>query len=373
MPPGHFIGIMSGTSLDGIDAVLAAIDAQGLTIQATHSSAFDPALRKRLYALARGTDDSIHSLGQLDRALGFAFAGAALALLDKAGYPAAQVAAIGCHGQTIRHFPGELAETRYTLQIGDPSTIAELTGITTIADFRRRDIAAGGEGAPLVPLYHAEAFGSESEDRAVVNIGGIANATLLHGRDVVAGFDCGPGNTLLDAWVQKHRHEPYDAHGAWAAEHPVNQALLGRLLSDPFFQRLGPRSTGPELFNLAWLQQHLEESLDPGTVQATLSELSARAIADSILGGAYGPAALYVCGGGARNTDLLRRLHGLLLGHGVRLGVTDELGVAAEWVEAGAFAWLASRTLQSLPGNSPQVTGAKGSRVLGGIYPAGSG
>jgi anhydro-N-acetylmuramic acid kinase len=366
---GLFVGLMSGTSIDGIDAALVRIDGAATELVATHSEPFSPDLATWCRRVAAGEDDDLDSIARLDRALGVRFADAVIALLASARTPTRDVVAIGSHGQTVRHRPGAAPAECYSIQLGDPSTIAENTGITTVADFRRRDIAAGGEGAPLVPAFHAARFGCGGSRRAIVNIGGIANATLLHGTTVLAGFDCGPGNTLLDAWTREHRGDDFDADGAWSAEHAVDPALLGALLDDPYLQRRGPRSTGPEHFNLAWLREHLEGEVPPGMVQATLCVFTASCIAASLRDASPELDAVFVCGGGARNTDLLRRLHRHLDAQRVRLGSTDELGLAPEWVEACAFAWLAQRTLAGLAGNAPAATGAAGPRVLGGIYP----
>lgn len=367
---GLFIGLMSGTSMDGIDAVLLSLSGQHTEILATHSRHFETALRDAIASAAAADRDSLHDIATLDRAIGLEFAVTANELLEKTDRSAKDIVAIGSHGQTVRHHPSGAQEQRYSIQIGDPASIAEETGITTVADFRRRDIAAGGEGAPLVPLFHAARFSKLGSCRAIVNIGGISNATLLQGDEVLAGFDCGPGNTLLDSWVRRHRGEDYDAFGAWAAEHETNPALLSRLASDPYFSRRGPRSTGPEHFNADWLAAQLDGSETPGEVQASLTELTALAIAQSLEDCDARPDAVFVCGGGARNTDLMRRLDRRLAQLQIRLGTTDELGLAAEWVEASAFAWLASRTLAGLAGNAPGVTGARGPRVLGAIYPA---
>lgn len=356
--------------MDGIDAVLVQISGGQTQLLETHSQAYDPALRQQLATLAAGHGDTVDQLATLDRAVGLEFGRAANALIAKSKVTANDVTAIGSHGQTVRHKPHGPIEQRYSLQIGDPASIAELTNITIVADFRRRDVAAGGQGAPLVPLFHAKQFGEGSLTRAVVNVGGISNATLLAGTSVVAGFDCGPGNTLLDAWIAKHRGEAYDASGAWSAEHTLDAKLLSELTCDPYFQRSGPRSTGPELFNLEWLNGSLSGNEHAGAVQATLAELTAFAIVDSLQRCEKQPDSLFVCGGGARNTDLMRRLHVRLKAMGIRLGTTDELGLAAEWVEACAFAWLAHRTLAGKPGNAENVTGASGPRVLGAIYPA---
>jgi anhydro-N-acetylmuramic acid kinase len=367
---GLFIGLMSGTSMDGIDAALLALHGRDAELLCTHTRAFSPSLRAHASEAASSARDDLHSLATLDRAIGLEFAIAANELIEKSGRTSADIIAIGSHGQTVRHHPTGAPEQRYSLQIGDPASIAEETGITTVADFRRRDIAAGGEGAPLVPLFHAARFSAPGKCRVIVNIGGISNATLLRGDTIVAGFDCGPGNTLLDAWTREHRAEDYDAFGAWAAEHETNPALLKRLTADPYFIRQGPRSTGPEHFSKAWLLSQLEGTETPGEVQATLAELTAFAIARGIGDCAEKPDAVFVCGGGARNTDLMRRLSRRLATSDIRLGTTDELGLAAEWVEACAFAWLARRTLTGLAGNAPVVTGSRGPRILGAIYPA---
>lgn len=366
---GLFIGLMSGTSMDGIDAVLVALYQGKTQLIDSHSACYASALRGQLAALATGRHDDVHALATLDRAVGLEFGRTANALLAKSRYQASEITAIGSHGQTVRHHPKGPPEGRYSLQIGDPASIAELTGISTVADFRRRDVAAGGQGAPLVPRFHAAEFGQSGQWRAIVNIGGISNATLLNGDEVVEGFDCGPGNTLLDAWTQRHRGEAFDADGAWSAEHQADDTLLNRLIQDPYFSRSGPRSTGPELFNLAWLDAQLPTNARPGDVQATLAELTAFSIAHSIQRCVHRPEAVFICGGGARNTDLMRRLHARLTTMQIRLGTTDELGLASEWVEACAFAWLAKQTLAGLSGNSERVTGAAGPRVLGAIFP----
>ncbi len=356
---------MSGTSMDGIDAVLTRHAASGMSLLAHYSHAMDQELHRDLTALATGAQDDLHSLATLDHRVAVAFADAVQGLLEKAQCPADTVCALGSHGQTVRHHP--TGSTPYTMQIGDPSLIAERTGIATVADFRRRDMAAGGEGAPLVPTFHAEQFGATGVRRAIVNIGGIANATLLEGKAVKAGFDCGPGNTLLDAWIRRHRSVDYDAHGAWSAEHEHSPSLLRTLQGDAYFTRTGPKSTGPEHFNLQWLDAQIAGDEDPGTVQATLAELTAAAI-DASLMTSEPPSEVYVCGGGARNTDLMRRLNQRLNAHGIKLSTTDELGLDSEWVEACAFAWLAQRTVDGLSGNAPAVTGAVGERILGGVY-----
>ena len=363
---------MSGTSADGIDAALVRCDEQGIELLATYEQMIDELLRAEISALSHSGPAEIERMGTLDRKLGEAFADATHALLKAAAVDADSVAAIGSHGQTIRHRPPSAGhQPGFTLQIADPNTIAELTGITTVADFRRRDMAAGGEGAPLAPAFHAAAFASSECRRAIVNIGGIANITLLDGDQLVTGFDCGPGNTLLDYWMLRHEGQRFDRSGAWAAEGKVSEALLAELLADPYFTLQGPRSTGKEAFNPAWLDRALAGfgDLEPRDVQATLAELTARGIAEAISASSHRPEEIYICGGGAHNTDLMRRLYRLLAP--ATLDHTGALGIDPDWVEAVAFAWLAHRTLAGLYGNAPQVTGAAGARVLGGIYPGG--
>jgi len=360
---------MSGTSTDAIDAALLEIDEHGVTLLGAVSHPLRQAERDQIQALMLPGENEIDRAGAIDRQLGERYAAAVLDLIEQQGLTPASIRAIGSHGQTVRHRPPQAQATAFTLQIGDPNTIAERTGIVTVADFRRRDIAAGGEGAPLVPAFHAAAFGVAGRRRAIVNIGGIANVTLLQSRTVVAGFDTGPGNTLLDGWHERHRGGAFDASGAWSAEGTVDELLLKRLLAEPFLQRRGPRSTGRELFNLSWLDQHLihhpaSSAID---VQATLAELTAISIARAIQAAFSDCNEVIVCGGGAYNMDLLRRLQRQL--RDARLLSTEQLGIAPEWVEAAAFAWLAAQTLANLPGNVPQVTGASGYRVLGGIYP----
>lgn len=364
------IGLMSGTSLDGIDAVVLRCSPQPQLL-ATLESPLPPDIREAAAALCQSGTGEIEQLGVLDRQLGELFAEVTLALLTKSGLQAERIHAIGSHGITLRHRPASGGHsTPFTLQIGDPNTIAERTGITTVADFRRRDIAAGGEGAPLVPAFHAKVFGKAGKVRAVVNIGGIANLTLLQGTQVVAGFDTGPGNTLLDFWARKHLGTSCDHNGAWGAEGSIHQPLLQHMLAHPWLACAGPRSTGKEMFSPDWLeaQLHAHPGVSPRDVQATLAELTAQCIAQSLQACGGEPVdAIYVCGGGAYNSDLMRRLYRLL--SPASLETTAALGIAAEWVEAAAFAWLGWRTLAGLSGNAPEVTGARGERILGGIYP----
>lgn len=364
---------MSGTSVDGIDSALVRCAADKIELVATHLHPIPAGVRASIESISHPGDNEIERLGPLDRELGRLFAAAALALVDKAAVDPGMIRAVGSHGQTVRHRPpsdNRQAAGSFTLQLADPNTIAELTGITTVADFRRRDIAAGGEGAPLAPAFHAAAFAQPGVNRAIVNIGGIANVTLLEGPELRMGFDTGPGNTLLDGWVRRHRQQAYDAGGLWASGGVVARDLLQDLLEHPYFLRSGPRSSGKEAFNLAWLDQHLQahRGLAAVDVQATLAELTAMSIARAI--GANTPAVseLYICGGGAHNTHLMARLGQMMTG--VRVDTTAALGVDPDWVEAMTFAWLAQRALAGLAGNAPVVTGAEGERVLGGIYPA---
>lgn len=367
-----YVGLMSGTSVDAIDSALVRVNACGVELLHTLEHAIPAGTRQRIAAISHTGPDEIERMGVLDRELGLLFGEATLALLAVANIQASQVTAIGSHGQTIRHRPPSGATNTaegFTLQIGDPNTIAENTGITTVADFRRRDIAAGGEGAPLAPAFHAAAFAKEGVNRAVVNIGGIANISLLEGQDLISGFDTGPGNTLLDHWIMRHRGESYDRDGQWSAEGEVIGEILQRLLQHPYFQRSGPRSTGVEMFNLEWLDDCLTQSeqLSPRDIQATLAELTAITIANAVRDSTVEVSEIYICGGGAHNTDLMRRLYRKLAP--AKLDNTSAIGMGPDWVEAATFAWLAGQTLGGLAGNAPAVTGARGLRVLGGIYP----
>ena len=365
---------MSGTSMDAIDCALVHCGDSGVEILATHEHAIPSDIKKWIAALSHSDSNEIERMGVLDRELGLLFAEATKQLLATANTQPWQVKAIGSHGQTIRHRPPSAEINNavgFSLQIGDPNTIAEHTGITTVADFRRRDIAAGGEGAPLAPAFHAVAFATPGVNRAIVNIGGIANATFLEGTELRMGFDTGPGNTLLDHWIASHLGESYDREGQWSASGLVNQALLEKLLSHRFFSKVGPRSTGKEEFNLAWLDSHLAmlEKITPVDVQATLVELTSTSITRAIGNSALNVSEIYICGGGSHNSHLMQRLAEQLAPATVRS--TSAIGMDPDWVEAATFAWLASRTLQGLAGNSPTVTGATAARVLGGIYPGG--
>ncbi|MBU6421342.1 MAG: anhydro-N-acetylmuramic acid kinase [Gammaproteobacteria bacterium] len=364
-----FIGLISGTSSDGVDAVLAEFMPAPRLI-ASHFLAYPEALRLELleFAAGRYRGDPIDQLGRLDCALGELFAQAALAVLKQSRLSGRDVRAIGSHGQTVRH--RARGPQAFTLQIADPNIMAARTGIATVADFRRRDLALGGEGAPLVPAFHRTAFADRSDTRAVVNIGGIANLTLLPAADgPVSGFDTGPGNVLMDSWSRAQLHAPHDEAGKLAASGKVHTALLADWLDDEYFRRPPPKSTGREHFSEAWLQTKLAGyKLSAADVMATLCELTARSIADAV--GACKPrvARVLVCGGGIHNRSLMQRLVALLADR--KIGSTADYGVDPDWVEAMAFAWLARETLAGRPGNLPAVTGARQPAVLGGIYPA---
>jgi anhydro-N-acetylmuramic acid kinase len=368
-----FLGLMSGTSCDAIDAALVRIEGSETTLIATHEHPIPSAVRDQVRALSHPGDNEIECLGCLDQTLAELFADASLQLLSAAGCHPGEVAAIGSHGQTVRHRPPSAPAASgiaFTLQIGDPNTIAERTGITTVADFRRRDIACGGEGAPLAPAFHGTAFGAPGVNRAIVNIGGIANVSILQGRQTVAGFDTGPGNTLLDAWIHRHRDEPCDHGGRWAATGEVHGPLLDEFLAHPYLQLRGPRSTGKEAFNLAWLDGVLKAhgEVPAADVQATLVAFTARSITAAISATEPAIEEVFVCGGGSHNHTLMEALRQQLAALPVH--TTAALGVDPDWVEAAAFAWLASRTLAGEPGNVPAVTGASRECVLGAIFPA---
>lgn len=369
-----FIGLMSGTSLDGVDGILAEFSADG-TVRQTLAAAYVPfpdELRAELMALQSPGPDEIHREALAANALVTYYAECVADLLQQARLSAERIAAIGVHGQTIRHRP----EFAYTRQINNPALLAELTGINVIADLRSRDIAAGGQGAPLVPAFHRALFGSSEENRVVVNIGGIANISILphNSAAAVIGFDTGPGNVLMDAWIAQHNGQPYDANGDWAKTGKVDADLLKTLRDEPFFAAPPPKSTGRDLFHPAWLAQKLADfpNLASADVQTTLAVFTATTLADAIKLYAPNTQAVYVCGGGAYNHYLLTLLHYALKLHQANIKVesTAALGVAPNQVEALAFAWLAQRFSVREPGNLPSVTGARGLRILGALYPA---
>lgn len=365
-PERLYLGLISGTSADGIDAALVRFSPQPIVV-AARSVPYPATLRSDLLALtAADATIGIDAWGALDHAVGACFADAALGLLEASGIAREAVHAIGSHGQTVRHRPGGPAP--FTLQIGDASLIAERTGITTVADFRRADLAAGGQGAPLVPAFHAAAFAALTPC-VVLNLGGIANISVLRADGDVLGFDTGPANGLLDAWIGRHHGANHDADGAWARAGHVDEALLADLLADPYFAAPPPKSSGREHFNLDWLDRrlvgHTPRAVD---VQATLVALSARSIADAIRAHAADARSLIVCGGGIHNTTLIDALRAALAPLPVRSSA--DCGLDPDHVEAAAFAWLARERLAGRPGNRPSVTGARGPRVLGAIYPA---
>lgn len=364
--PDYYIGLISGTSMDGIDAVLVSFTDNSLALHATHAHAYPDELRDRLRQTIRNPDRcALDGLGELDRWTGECFRDAALELIGKSNVDPGRIIAIGSHGQTLRHQPD--TERPYSLQIGDAATVAAGTGVMTVADFRRADIAVGGQGAPLVPPFHDWLFRRQDVNRIVLNIGGIANVTVLPADDEpVTGFDTGPGNTLLDAWINQQRGLPYDPDGQWAAAGNAVQSLLERLLSDDYFNQPPPKSTGFEHFNLSWLHTFGADDYEPRDIQATLSEVTARTIAAAI--NTYAPATeeIFVCGGGIHNSDLMRRL-GTNLSQ-TTLASTLDAGLDPDWVEAAAFAWLAMRTTTKQSGNLPSVTGASRKMVLGAIH-----
>jgi anhydro-N-acetylmuramic acid kinase len=369
--PAYYVGLMSGTSVDGIDAVVVDLAGERPVLVAAQGSSWDSQLREQIFhTLEHPEHLSLQAFGSLDAALGDAFADAALAIIDKAGLKPSDIAAIGSHGQTLFHAPS--AQPAFSLQVGDGSRIAARTGITTVADFRRRDIAEGGQGAPLVPAFHQAVFSARDLSRAILNIGGIANLTLLPaGGGTVTGFDTGPGNVLMDAWTGRHRTRPFDLDGEWARSGTFSEALLAHLMDQPYLQLPPPKSTGRELFSLAWLDRQLKDgfsALAPDTVQATLAEFTVASIADALKRFSEAVQELYVCGGGAGNSFLMERLQAHL--PACRTASTEALGLHPDWVEATAFAWLASRTLAGHPGNLPGVTGARRAAVLGAVYPA---
>jgi len=366
----HYIGLMSGTSLDGVDAVLARFpETDPPRLLASHRQPMPEALREALLRLmANRSPHPLQCLGELDHLLGALFAEATENLLEKAGMETAAVRAIGSHGQTVWHRP--TGPNPFTLQIGDPNLIAERSGITTVADFRRRDMAAGGQGAPLAPTFHAAYLHSTRESRAVLNLGGMANLTCLPLSGSPCGFDTGPANVLLDLWAGLHLGAPFDAEGRWAASGTSDPTLLSAMLEEPYFHLAPPKSTGREQFNLTWMERHLaDRPLAPADVQATLLELTARSVADALAAHAPATRRLLVCGGGIHNGALMERLAALLPGTVVESTACH--GIDPDWLEALAFAWLARETLAGRPGNLPTVTGAGRAVVLGGVYPGG--
>ncbi len=357
-----YIGLMSGTSLDGVDAALLVTNGKTFKVKHSHFLPYDKALREELLDLHGIGTNELERVALTGNKLSHLYADAVQRLLEKSAVSGPDISAVGCHGQTVRHRP----EAGFSLQIFNPALLAELTGLTVVADFRSRDIAAGGQGAPLVPAFHRAAFSHPSINRVVLNIGGIANLSYLPANGEVTGFDTGPGNMLMDAWIMHCKQKTYDENGTWAAGGRVIPGLLEQMLDEAFFTMAPPKSTGRDLFDLEWLQAHLNPQYQAEDVQRTLLELSALSIASAINQYCGNAEEIYVCGGGAYNLCLLRRLRELL--HPVKIELSDVLGIAVNTVEAAAFAWLAEQAMLRRPGNLPSATGAKGPRILGAIY-----
>lgn len=355
---------MSGTSLDGVDAVLADLGGEQTELIARHFLPFDDELKEELLALHHPSQNELHRAQMVGNQLARLYALSISPLLAQTGIPASKIHAIGCHGQTIRHCP----EHGYTLQIGNAALLAELTGIRVISDFRSRDIAAGGQGAPLVPAFHDKVLRHPTTHRVVVNIGGISNLTNLPPNAATSGFDCGPGGLLMDAWCMRHLGQPYDRDGAWAASGRILPALLEQMLDETFFKLAPPKSSGRDLFNMGWLKTLLQGNEKAEDVQATLLELTCQSIVQSVRQHCPGAQELYLCGGGAHNLALFSRLASLL--EDCKVQTTSDLGVDSDYLEAIAFAWLAQQTLHGKTANLPLVTGARHPCVLGAICPA---
>ncbi len=374
----RYIGLMSGTSLDGVDGVIYDFAGQAAKVttqvsaqvSAFASVPFPASLRAELLALNSAGDNELHRAALAANALTRVYAQVVAQLLAQTNLKPTDIRAIGAHGQTVRHRPGEFDGTGYTLQLNSPALLAELTLIDVVADFRSRDVAAGGQGAPLVPAFHQGVFGHQNESVAVLNMGGISNLSVLGKDEPVLGFDCGPGNALMDHWCHMHTGQFYDANGAWAAAGQVGQALLNQLMAEPFIGKIPPKSTGRDLFNPAWLQQYMQgfENVAPVDVQATLTEFTALAAAKNAKVFAGNTKTLVVCGGGALNGHLMRRLQAAL--PNMVVASSEAFGLPPLQVEAAAFAWLARKAIRCETASFKSVTGAQGSRILGAIYPA---
>ena len=355
---------MSGTSLDGIDVALVGFAEDGIQLQGTYFKAYPPALKDALLTLHHPTHDELNLTQLISNELARLYAAATATLLQKTGISSTRIRAIGCHGQTLRHQPG----LGYTLQLGNAALLAELSGITVVSDFRSRDIAAGGQGAPLVPAFHERMLRHVHNHRVIVNIGGISNLTDLAPGRVATGFDCGPGNLLMDAWIARHQAVAYDRDGAWAASGTVLPALLHKLMQEPFLRASPPKSCGRDLFNLAWLDKQLQGDEPPQDVQATLLAFSAQAVADAVTRHCSGAQEIYLCGGGAHNHALIEHLCAAMPGLSVQ--PTDTLGMPGDWLEAITFAWLARQAIHTEPTDLCAVTGARHPCILGAIHQA---
>jgi anhydro-N-acetylmuramic acid kinase len=377
MADEYFIGLMSGTSLDGVDAVVAQFAPHPRLVE-THFLPYGSTLRQQVLALQHPSENELENATLLGNTLAKLYAQTVRELLDKASLPIKKVRAIGCHGQTIRHQPNMHGNIGFSLQIGNAPLLAELTGITVISDFRARDVAAGGQGAPLVPAFHAEIFASDQKNRAILNIGGIANLTYLPNHQqknrAIFGFDTGPGNMLLDAWINTHLNLEYDKNGAWASTGKIIPTLLDSLLQDHFFALPPPKSTGRDLFNQFWLAHRLKNTnFAPQDVARTLVEITAQTIVDALFQYSDDVDELYVCGGGAHNHLLMQAIEAQMqtkFSGNIPVKFTDAFGIGVDWVEAMAFAWLAKKCLAAETANLPAVTGAKGARILGNITQA---
>lgn len=359
-----YVGLMSGTSLDGVDAALVDFSGPQPALRGTHYLPYPEPLVKILLQLHHPRQGELHEAQLVSQQLARLYAQTVNELLHKTDHGTADIAAIGNHGQTVRHCP----ESSYTIQLSNNALLAELTGIDVIGDFRARDLAAGGQGAPLVPAFHAAVFGSPQHNRLILNIGGIANISYLPRDGDIFGFDTGPGNLLLDSWIRQQQNQPFDSDGRWAASGTVVPKLLASMLREPYFQLRPPKSTGRDLFHLDWLTRHLTPEMTAADVQATLLALTATSIGDAVQHFCKGCEEIFVCGGGARNAALMQALKTQLAG--CHVATTEALGIHPDWVEAAAFAWLARQFDAHQPGNLPQVTGARGSRILGARYPA---
>ncbi|HBX36783.1 MAG TPA: anhydro-N-acetylmuramic acid kinase [Pseudohongiella sp.] len=379
-PAGLYIGLISGTSVDGIDCALIETGPEGTQLLATQALEYSPALRTKILAICHNGQVSLSDLGDTDVEIGKAFAAAANALMRQEGLTADQIVAIGSHGQTVYHQPQ--GTHTFSLQLGDPNTIAALTGVTTVADFRQRDMAMGGQGAPLAPLFHQHFFHAPGQQTLVLNIGGMANITIVDMNPAACptGFDTGPGNVLMDLWIEQYCGKPYDADGAWAASGQVLPALLSVMMAEPYFSLPAPKSTGRELFNARWLGSAMQQALQlegvasyaPEDVQRTLLQLTVLSVCDAVAGctgRSITQGVIAVCGGGAHNRTLMSQLQIELPAY--QVVPSDDLGMPADWVEAVTFAWLASNTIGGIAMDCSKLTGSRSPVILGGIYQSG--